>query len=745
MAGALIKAGKHVQEGLDKIRDKTWAEPLGKGLAIGGQIVTGMGNLVPGIGILGGAMAFGASLLNPEPTIADLQLELKEIKLEISDPSQSKTVLRALQRQQKDLEEKIENPLGEIKSNFEEIKTDMKKIFKSIEEESLGFSDDVSKLKDVISQTFLLVADVKYRDGIDKIDAAYEVFITEASTGQFDDFKQYVFELKTIATQNLAPKRIMEYMKIIYSDGGGIPMCQSVMDYIVIVISKYLQMMVAYAIFKEDSERVTSQFELFNEQYSSFVDIFKKVTNLVYKPGSEIVHQKPIAKVSPMSDGRPHKKSDASNRELESFLLKYGLVMLGETFQKKNINFEDVLDMDKDEMEEVGITSYKHRKLLWRAIQNHTAEGSNSEGNGRSLPVRQVDEVDSQFHSEGEAQWHSLGATRHVQHQLEQGLPTAILTNEDVQIQQWQGAEPDKTEFLVECSGWYIDADEKIIGVGTQDGQAVLLNAYTGEKFWDIRCTEKSSKLFKRKKSESIQLTMSEDVVTTVSNTGTVTVWDRLTRELLYREAHHGDNEICAVAAVGDVTITAGVDGSLAVMTLSNTKPRVKLDCLTRSLIRARITHIDCDNEHLMVGTDEGMTMIDITNRKYPKKMTSVEAGHVYCCVMFYPFAACTGEFSLQVWDMEKGVKVRHLLRSRLMYDMRRQDNVLAVSEADSPEIYLYDLKQLCMQEGELWTRKIRSTEDITTIAINKNCLFAVTQMEAMCKISVWNFRKYSI
>ena len=58
------------------------------------------------------------------------------------------------------------------------------------------------------------------------MDAAYEVFITESSAAQFDDFKQYAFELKTIATQNLAPKRIKEYMKIIYQDGGGLPMCQ---------------------------------------------------------------------------------------------------------------------------------------------------------------------------------------------------------------------------------------------------------------------------------------------------------------------------------------------------------------------------------------------------------------------------------------------------------------------------------------------------------------------------------------
>ena len=108
------------------------------------------------------------------------------------------------------------------------------------------------------------------------MDAAYEVFIAESTTAQFDDFQQYVFELKTIATQNLAPKRIQEYMTIIYKEGGGLSMCQYVMDYIVVVLSKYLQMMVSYYIFREDSARVTSQFEQFNEHFEKNFKYFCK-------------------------------------------------------------------------------------------------------------------------------------------------------------------------------------------------------------------------------------------------------------------------------------------------------------------------------------------------------------------------------------------------------------------------------------------------------------------------------------
>ena len=108
-------------------------------------------------------------------------------------------------------------------------------------------------------------------------------------------------------------------------------MCQYVMDYIIIVLSKYLQMMTAYNIFKEDAERVNSQFELFNEQYKSFADIFEKVTNICYKPGDKLILEKPIAKVSPMSKVSKQKTSFPSNSELRSFLLSYDLIVLEET------------------------------------------------------------------------------------------------------------------------------------------------------------------------------------------------------------------------------------------------------------------------------------------------------------------------------------------------------------------------------------------------------------------------------
>ena len=69
-----------IQDGLDKIRAKTWAEPMGQVLGVTAQVVDCVGNFVPGVGFLGAALKLGADLLNPEPSIQDLENELQEIK-----------------------------------------------------------------------------------------------------------------------------------------------------------------------------------------------------------------------------------------------------------------------------------------------------------------------------------------------------------------------------------------------------------------------------------------------------------------------------------------------------------------------------------------------------------------------------------------------------------------------------------------------------------------------------------------
>ena len=54
------------------------------------------------------------------------------------------------------------------------------------------------------------------QDGIETVDAAYEVFLRI----RFEDFQQYAFELQTCAAKNLNPQKVKEYLGIIYQQQG---------------------------------------------------------------------------------------------------------------------------------------------------------------------------------------------------------------------------------------------------------------------------------------------------------------------------------------------------------------------------------------------------------------------------------------------------------------------------------------------------------------------------------------------
>ena len=93
-----------------------------------GKIVKELGDFVPGAGIIGGALCFGAVLLNP-PSSRD----------------------------------KIDNQVSEIRTDIESVRTEMKDIIKIAGDSSEQLSGDISVIQERIGQTYQMVADVKYK------------------------------------------------------------------------------------------------------------------------------------------------------------------------------------------------------------------------------------------------------------------------------------------------------------------------------------------------------------------------------------------------------------------------------------------------------------------------------------------------------------------------------------------------------------------------------------------------------
>ena len=54
--------------------------------------------------------------------------------------------------------------------------------------------------------------------------------------------------------------------------------CQATFEYVFAVKAKYLQMLVAYSIFKEDPDQVADHFEQFNRDFGLMCNSFHEVT-----------------------------------------------------------------------------------------------------------------------------------------------------------------------------------------------------------------------------------------------------------------------------------------------------------------------------------------------------------------------------------------------------------------------------------------------------------------------------------
>ena len=74
-------------------------------------------------------------------------------------------MMLALEKAVQELEEKIANPVGEIKREFGGIRVEMREILQKEAEVHKGTFDEVSKLKDLVGKTFHIVVDSRFKVG----------------------------------------------------------------------------------------------------------------------------------------------------------------------------------------------------------------------------------------------------------------------------------------------------------------------------------------------------------------------------------------------------------------------------------------------------------------------------------------------------------------------------------------------------------------------------------------------------
>ena len=128
----------------------------------------------------------------------------------------------------------------------------------------------------------------------------------------------------------MKPGKIHEYMIILYQNSeSGADTCRTTLNYIIVVLGKYLQMIVAYHINKGDLDVVEEDFDKFNSNFHQLVQDFSEVTGEEFIPGFgdeeeelESASKASISEVGCEECAEKENKIEALEKKLEDALAK---------------------------------------------------------------------------------------------------------------------------------------------------------------------------------------------------------------------------------------------------------------------------------------------------------------------------------------------------------------------------------------------------------------------------------------
>ena len=137
---------------------------------------------------------------------------------------------------------------------------------------------DVTKIGE---KTYELLVDQKFRDGIERIAAAYVTFLNVSPSEaawqtKMTQFENYVFEHETGYNQYMNPKQLEKYLSTLAGQKKRIAKMTDALEFILATEAQYLHVMVHFYIFKEDLLAIERQFQTFNEHVKLLHDAAAK-------------------------------------------------------------------------------------------------------------------------------------------------------------------------------------------------------------------------------------------------------------------------------------------------------------------------------------------------------------------------------------------------------------------------------------------------------------------------------------
>ena len=141
-----------------------------------------------------------------------------------------------------------------------------------------------SMLNDIAAigqKSFEFITDIRFKQGIERIAAAYQAFLNVSPSvaaweAKMQQFEYHVYEHEKDYNQYMNPKRMEEYLKTLAAEENGIAKMVNALEFILATEAQYLHPMVNFYSYKEDPEAVTRQFQTFNQHVEFLNEVATK-------------------------------------------------------------------------------------------------------------------------------------------------------------------------------------------------------------------------------------------------------------------------------------------------------------------------------------------------------------------------------------------------------------------------------------------------------------------------------------
>ena len=340
------------------------ASKLATTLSITGKLIdtaTSIFGAPPFIGLISGACKMGGKLLSP-PRLQLSELENQSKKLQISMENSDSIVQEAIQEKLATVQENIKL---ELARHAIEIRKEIQASFMEISDELLKIQSQLVDVKEMIQKTYCLMLDQRHKQGLETLEAAYKNFLMGSHDlqGTFNDLNNYNYELETIAFQSLNPDKIAQYFKE-SSRVKEKSEVQEMFNYVIMVRSKYLLLMSAFYMFRDDTERVEKEFRMFNFDFEKIIQLYEEMKEDNFQ--SALIDSSNIEESdkSNLAAVAKHGSNSKEDKKLQDFLFDLELGYLYPGLIEEQVDYDTLVQCGKDELIELGLKFGERKKLL---------------------------------------------------------------------------------------------------------------------------------------------------------------------------------------------------------------------------------------------------------------------------------------------------------------------------------------------------------------------------------------------